>query len=33
MDCHAVASLLVGLVIALNGKYRVDAVIRPSLQP
>lgn len=33
MDCHAVACLLVGLVIALNGKHRVDAVICPTLQP
>ena len=33
MDRHAVACLLVGLVIALNGKHRVDAVICPTLQP
>ncbi len=33
IDCHAVACLLVGLVIALDGKHRVDAVICPALQP
>ncbi len=33
MDRHAVACLLVGLVIALDSKHRVDAVICPTLQP
>ena len=32
VDCYTVACLLVGLVIALNGKHRVDAVICPTLQ-
>ena len=33
VDCYTVACLLVGLVIALDGKHRVDAVICPALQP
>ena len=32
IDCHTVACLFVGLVIALDGKHRVDAVICPALQ-